>query len=131
MTISSRSSSGVLILEPGGRLTLGAGDVELGRAVETILATEAPQVLVSLREVEVIDSSGIGSLVAACNRVRASGGAFKLVHLPARVQNVLHIAHLQSVFEIFDDEHSAIESFGTAGAPGPDSRSVPTPRRRH
>ena len=71
----------------------------------------------SLRNVEVIDSCGIGSLVAAYNRVRACGGAFKLVHLPAKVQNVLHIAHLHTVFEIFDDEDVAIESFEAVDGP--------------
>ena len=117
MPIASRTSRGVLILEPGGRLTLGRGEVELKQAVESVLESEAPKVLVNLGGVDLIDSTGIGSLVAACFRVRERGGALKLVHLPARVQNVLHIAHLHSVFEIFDDEHVAIESFAMAGGP--------------
>ena len=106
--------SGVLVLEPDGQLTIGQGDVELDRAVEGVLASEAPRILVNLRGVEVIDSSGIGSLVAAYNRARAGGGDLKLLHLPAKVQDVLQIAHLHGVFEIFDDEQSALESFQAA-----------------
>ena len=115
MPIASRTNRGVLILEPGGKLTIGRGEVEFDRAVEEVVETEAPKILVNLRQVDVIDSSGIGSLVAAYSRASARGGAVKLVHLPAKVQNVVHIAQLHRLFEIFDDEHTAIESFETVG----------------
>jgi anti-sigma B factor antagonist len=119
MPIATRTKRGVLILEPGGRLTIGKGEVELDRAVEEFVETDAPQILVNLREVEVIDSSGIGSLVAAYSRAQARGGAVKLVHLPAKIQDVVHIAQLHRIFEIFDDERTAIESFDTASGQGP------------
>ena len=115
MTIASRIDRGVLILEPGGQLTIGSGNVELDRVVDEIVETETPRILVNLREVEVIDSSGIGSLAAAYFRISAQGGAVKLVHLPEKIQNVLHLAQLHRLFEIYDDEHTAIESFTTAG----------------
>ena len=120
MPIASRTNRGVQILEPGGQLTLGRGNVEFDRAVEEVVEGDVPRILVSLREVEVIDSSGIGSLVAAYYQAQARGGVVKLVHLPARVQNVLQIAQLHSLFEIFDDEHAAIESFAAVGVQRPD-----------
>ena len=115
MPIASRTNRGVQILEPAGQLTLGSGNVEFEQAVEEVVEADVPRILVSLRGVDVIDSSGIGSLVAAYYRARARGGVVKLVHLPAKVQNVLQIAQLHRIFEIFDDEHAAIESFGAVG----------------
>jgi anti-sigma B factor antagonist len=110
-----------MILQPGGRLTIGTGNVELDRAVEEVVETGTPRILVNLRDVEVIDSSGIGSLIAAYHHASARGGAVKLVHLPARVQNVMHIAHLHRFFEIFDDEEIALESFETGSGSRTDS----------
>ena len=111
MPIASRINRGVMILEPGGQLTIGRGEVELDRAVAEALESEAPSILVNLQGVEVIDSSGIGSLVAAFTHAQARGGAVKLVHLPAKVQDVVHVAQLHRLFEIFDDEETAIRSF--------------------
>ena len=61
MPIASRTNRGVLILEPGGKLTIGRGEVEFDRAVEEVVETEAPKILVNLRQVDVIDSSALAA----------------------------------------------------------------------
>jgi anti-sigma B factor antagonist len=111
MKISKREVGGVTILEPKGKITIGAGDVALRGAVEEIVQGEATKILLDLKGVKKMDSSGLGELVAAHNSVTGVGGSIKLVNLPSKLHGVLGITQIVSVFDVFDDESEALASF--------------------
>jgi anti-sigma B factor antagonist len=111
VTIESRLSGDVTILDVAGKITLGDGSVVLREKVKELVAGGNKKVLLNLGNVTYIDSSGIGELVAAFTSVSNSGGALKLLHLTKRVQDLLQITKLYTVFEVHDDEAKAIASF--------------------
>jgi anti-sigma B factor antagonist len=111
VTIDSRLSGDVTILDVAGKITLGDGSVVLREKVKELVAGGNKKVLLNLGNVTYIDSSGIGELVAAFTSVSNSGGALKLLHLTKRVQDLLQITKLYTVFEVHDDEAKAIDSF--------------------
>ena len=112
MKIEARHSTGVTILEPKGKITIGVGDVALREAVSEALEAGARNILVNLGGVSTIDSSGIGELVSAYTTVSNRGGKLKLFNLPPKVSDILQITQLISVFEVFDNEEEAVNSFG-------------------
>ncbi len=112
MKIEVSSESGVTIIAPKGKITIGVGDVALRGAVLEALDAGARNILVNLGGVSTIDSSGIGELVSAFTTVSNRGGKLKLVHLPPKVNDILQITQLITVFEVHDDMSEAIASFG-------------------
>lgn len=111
MTIDARHAKGVTILEPKGKITIGAGDIALRDAVHEALEAGARNILVNLGGVSTIDSSGIGELVSAYTTVTNRDGQLKLYNLPPKVDDILQITQLISVFEVHDDEDEAVTSF--------------------
>jgi anti-sigma B factor antagonist len=111
MKVSTRQIDGVTILDLSGRITLGEGSVQLRDAVRDLLAKGSKQILLSLGDVNYIDSSGIGELVSAYTAVRNQGGDLKLLNLTKKVHDLLQITKLYTVFDIKDDEASAVASF--------------------
>jgi anti-sigma B factor antagonist len=111
MKIDGRTSGEVTILEPKGKLLIGEGDVALREAVDSALAEGARRLLVDLSQVTRMDSSGMAELIAAFNKARELGGALKLMNLPPRIQNILGVTQLMTVFDIFDNEAEAVASF--------------------
>lgn len=111
MKIPARHTSGVTILEPKGKITIGVGDVALREAVHEAVDAGATKILINLGEVSTIDSSGIGELVAAYTTVTNRGGNLKLLNLPPKVQDILQITQLVTVFDVLDNEEDAIGSF--------------------
>lgn len=107
-----REVEGVRIVDISGRITLGEGASALRNAVREMVGLGNKKILVNLAEVSHIDSSGIGELVTGFVTVSNQGGKLKLVNLPGRVQNLLLITKLYTVFEVFDNETTAIRSFG-------------------
>ena len=112
MNIPSRSRDGVIILEPKGKITIGVGDIALRETVGQTLESGQKDILINLKEVTTIDSSGIGELVSAYTTVTNRGGRLKLLHLPPKVQDILQITQLVTVFEVYDEEDEAVGSFG-------------------
>lgn len=111
MKISKRESEGVTILEPKGKITIGAGDVALRGALEEATQDSATKILIDLKGVKKMDSSGLGELIAAHNSVTENGGVIKLMNLPPKLHGVLGITQIVSVFDVFDDEREALTSF--------------------
>jgi anti-sigma B factor antagonist len=111
MKLTKRQRDGVMILEPKGKITIGVGDVALREAVHEALDAEARRVLIDMKAVTTIDSSGIGELVSAYTTVTNRGGKLKLLNIPAKVSDILQITQLVTVFDIFDDEDEAVASF--------------------
>jgi anti-sigma B factor antagonist len=112
MNISQRSENGVTILDVSGKITIGVGDVAVRDAVHTALASGRTNLLLNLQGVSTIDSAGVGELVSAFTTVTNRGGKLKLVNLPAKVNDILQITQLITVFDVYDDEREAVESFG-------------------
>jgi anti-sigma B factor antagonist len=111
MQVPVRRREQVTILEPAGQVTSSGGDEALRRAVLEAVGGTAGQVLINLESVDFIDSSGVGELIAAHTTLSKRGGTLKLLKLSPKVHDVLQIAQLFTVFEVFDDEDEAIASF--------------------
>jgi anti-sigma B factor antagonist len=111
MKVSTRQVDGVTILDLSGRITLGEGSVQLRDAVRDLLAKGQKNILLNLADVNYIDSSGIGELVSAYTTVRNQGGELKLLNLTKKVHDLLQITKLYTVFDVKDDEASAIASY--------------------
>jgi len=111
MKFSKREVGDVTILEPKGKITIGAGDVALRGALEEIVQQSESKILLDLKGVKKMDSSGLGELIAAHNSVTEVGGTIKLMNLPSKLHGVLGITQIVSVFDVFDDENEAVASF--------------------
>ncbi|WP_414637852.1 STAS domain-containing protein [Alloacidobacterium sp.] len=114
MKLNTRQVDGVTILDLSGRITLGEGSVQLRDAVRDLLAKGSKLILLNLADVNYIDSSGIGELVSAYTTVRNQGGELKLLNLTKKVHDLLQITKLYTVFDVKDDEASAIASYTRA-----------------
>ena len=112
MDVRTQRRDNVTILEPDGDVTLGGGDETLRRAVLNVAQSNGGNILINLSGVGFMDSSGVGELIAAYTTLSKRGGSVKLLHLSPKVHDVLQIAHLLTVFEVFDDEDEALASFG-------------------
>src|SRR5437879_3228592 len=111
MKASTRQVEGVTVVDLSGRITLGEGSVVLRDTVRDLLAKGDKKILLNLGEVTYIDSSGIGELVSAFTTVRNQGGELKLLNLTKKVHDLLQITKLYTVFDVKDDEATAIGSF--------------------
>ena len=111
MKFTTRQVDGVTILDLAGRITLGEGSVTLRDAVKDTVAKGAKKILLNLKDVDYIDSSGLGELVAGYTTVKNQGGELKLLHLTDKVHDLLQITKLYTVFDIHDNEAHAVSSF--------------------
>jgi anti-sigma B factor antagonist len=111
MKVATRQVDGITILDLSGRITLGEGSVTLRDAVHDALAKGSKKILLNLGEINYIDSSGIGELVSGFTSVRNAGGELKLLNLTKKVHDLLQITKLYTVFDIWDNEASAISAF--------------------
>ena len=109
--LTTRQVGDVTVIDATGRITLGEG-ASLFRDTIRDLATKGnKKLLVNLNDVSYIDSSGIGEMVSGFTTVTNHGGQLKLLGLSKRVKDLLQITKLYTVFEVFDDEASAVRSF--------------------
>jgi len=111
LTIASREVDGVTVLDLSGRITLGEGSVQIRDAIRDLIAKGQKNILLNLAEVNYIDSSGLGELVSAYTTARNQAAGLKLLKLTKKVHDLLQLTKLYTVFDIFDDEASAIVSF--------------------
>ena len=111
MKSSTRQINGVTIVDLSGRITLGEGSVILRDTVRELIGKGNKKILLNLGDVNYIDSSGIGELVSAFTTVRNQGGELKLLNLTKKVHDLLQITKLYTVFDVKDDEATAVKSF--------------------
>ena len=111
MKTSTRQVDGISIVDCSGRITLGEGSVILRDTVRDLLGKGQKKILLNLGDVTYIDSSGIGELVSAFTTVRNQGGEPKLLHLTKKVNDLLQITKLYTVFDVKDDEAAAVKAF--------------------
>jgi anti-sigma B factor antagonist len=111
MTVSTRQVDGVTIVDLSGRITLDEGSTLLRDTIKQLASQGQKHVLLNLSEVHYIDSSGIGELVSAFTTMRDQGGELKLLNLTRKVHDLIQITKLHTVFDIKDDEATAIQAF--------------------
>ncbi len=111
LTSDYRELGDVFIVDLKGRITLGEGSVQMRDAIRGLVGNGMSSILLNLGEADYIDSSGLGELVGACNAAKMQGAKVKLMKLTPRVHNLFQIARLYPVFDIYDDETSALASF--------------------
>jgi len=111
LKIESRQVGNVSILDVQGRIVLGEETHTLRDAVRALVAEGKKKIILNLAEVDYIDSSGVGELVGSFTTVRNAGGELKLLNLTQKVEDVLHVTKLYTVFDIKDDEFTAVKSF--------------------
>jgi anti-sigma B factor antagonist len=111
MKASSRTVDGVEIISLQGKITIGAGDSQLREVITNAVNSGKNQILLDMSQVTTIDSSGIGELVGSYTTVTNRGGKLKLLHLPAKLNELLHVTQLITVFEVHENEQEALRSF--------------------
>ena len=111
MKANTRQVNGVTVVDMSGRITLGEGSVILREAIKDLVAKGQKKILLNLGDVTYIDSSGIGELVSGFTAVRNRGGELKLLSLTKKVNDLLQLTKLFTVFDVYYDETTAVRSF--------------------
>ena len=111
INISERQAGDVTILDLEGKVTIGEGSVALRGAIRRLLGEGKNKILLNLGKVGYIDSSGIGELVSSFTAVKKEGGTLKLLSLTQKIQDLLAITKLLTVFDVFENEGEALSSY--------------------
>jgi anti-sigma B factor antagonist len=111
LDLKERQAGDVTILDLTGEVRIGEGSIALRDSIRNLADQGKKKVLLNLGGVKYIDSSGIGELIANYTTISRQGGQLKLLKLTDRVQNLLVITKLLTVFDSYDDEAEALKSF--------------------
>jgi anti-sigma B factor antagonist len=111
MKIETRTVGDVHILDISGKITLGEGTMAVRNTVRDVLKNGGKKIILNLADVNYIDSSGIGELVSSYTTVTNQGGKLNLLNLTKKIQELLAITKLLTVFSVYDNEQQAISSF--------------------
>ena len=111
LNIRERQAGDVTVLDMDGKITIGEGSVALRSAVRRLIEEGKKKILLNLSNVGYVDSSGIGELVSSFTTVNREGGQLKLLNLTQKIRDLLAITKLLTVFDTYDDEASALNSF--------------------
>jgi anti-sigma B factor antagonist len=111
LNINQRQAGDVTILDLDGEVRIGDSSTALRGAIRNLVAAGSSKILLNLKGVKYIDSSGIGELIANYTTVNRGGGQLKLLNLTEKVQDLLVITKLLTVFDVYDNEAEALSSF--------------------
>jgi anti-sigma B factor antagonist len=111
LNIRERQAGDVTILDLDGKITIGEGSVSLRGAIRRLVEEGKKKILLNLSGVGYVDSSGIGELVSSYTTTSSKGGQLKLLNLTQKIQDLLTITKLLTVFDVYDDEATALNSF--------------------
>lgn len=111
LNINERQAGDVTVLDMNGKITIGEGSVALRTGVRRLLEEGKKRILLNLGGVSYIDSSGIGELVSSYTAINKEGGQLKLLNLTQKLQDLLTITKLLTVFDTYDNEADALNSF--------------------
>lgn len=111
MTIGQRDVEGITILDLEGRLIAGLDSSLLRERIVEVANQKRLNLILNLKRVEFIDSTGLGTMVMSFTTIQKLGGALKLLNLSKRHIELLILTKLTTIFEVFDDEQDAINSF--------------------
>jgi anti-sigma B factor antagonist len=110
MLLKPRRIDDVVVLDLSGKITIGEGTVIVRDTLRKLLDGGDRKFVLNLANCDYIDSSGLGELVTSFTTVRNAGGELKLLNLTRRVQDLLQITKLLTVFESYNDETEAVKS---------------------
>ena len=111
LNINERQAGDVTVLDMSGKITIGEGSVALRTAIRRLLEEGKKRILLNLAGVGYIDSSGIGELVSSFTAINKEGGQLKLLNLTQKLQDLLTITKLLTVFDVYESEADALASF--------------------
>jgi anti-sigma B factor antagonist len=111
LELNERQAGDVTILDMSGSVRMGEGAISLRNSIRGLNDEGKKKILLNLAQVKNIDSSGIGELIANYTTIRRDGGQLKLLNLTDKIQNLLVITKLLTVFDSFDNEAEALSSF--------------------
>lgn len=111
LTLSERIKEGIVILDAKGQIVAGEGADRLREQLKAMAEAGPANVILNLAHVDYIDSSGLGALVMSFSALRKKEGTLKLLNLTRRNVELLVLTKLETVFEVYDDEQSAVNSF--------------------
>ena len=112
LRMTDREVSGVSVLDIEGRIVLGEESNSFREKVKSLLAAGKKKIILNLAQVTYIDSAGLGTLVATFHSARSQGAMLKLTNLGSKFKEVLQVTKLMTVFDTYDTEAAAIQSFG-------------------
>ena len=111
LDVKERQAGDVTILDLRGEVRIGEGSIALRDAIRNLSAAGKKKILLNLAGVSYIDSSGIGELVASYTAIGKEGGQLKLLNLTQKLQDLLTITKLLTVFDVYESEAEALNSF--------------------
>jgi anti-sigma B factor antagonist len=111
LDIARREREGIELLDLKGRITMGDEASAFRAAFEQIAAGPNPRLILNMQEVDYVDSTGLGAMVMCATRLRKASGVAKLVHVNRRNIELIVMTKIDTIFEVFDDETDAINSF--------------------
>ena len=114
MEIDERTIGDVVVLDIKGRVQLGEGDEMLKDKVNSLLNQGRKKIVLNLADVPYIDSAGLGEVVRTFTTVSRQGGQLKLLNLTKRITDLLAITKLLTVFDTYDSEQEAVQSFAAS-----------------
>jgi anti-sigma B factor antagonist len=115
LKLNTRTENGVTIIDCNGRIVFGEESALLRDTVKKLIG-ESSQIVLNLADITYIDSGGLGTLVALYTTAHNAGGSVKLANLTQRVGDLLQVTKLLTVFEVYDSEEKAVESFKKGAA---------------
>lgn len=111
MKLQSRERDGVIILDIQGKL-MGGPDADFFRdVIHNLIEDGNRRVIANLRGVNWVNSTGIGILITGYTTLRKNKGDLKLLNVTKKIQSILYVTKLNLIFECFDDEDAAVQSF--------------------
>jgi anti-sigma B factor antagonist len=111
LNLTERQAGDITILDMDGKVTIGEGSVALRNTIRRLLGEGKKKILLNLGRVGYVDSSGIGELVSSFTAVNKEEGSLKLLNLTQKIQDLLAITKLLTVFDVYDSEADALSSF--------------------
>src|SRR5687768_8958069 len=120
LTIGQRLAGDIAILDLDGKVTLGETNRQLHEALRKLVTDGTNKVILNLKKVKVVDSSGLGEIVAGYSTLKANGGELILINMPSKVLELMTITKLYTVFNVYDTEAEGLAAFEST-AQSPDS----------
>jgi anti-sigma B factor antagonist len=112
LSFEAKKVGGVNVLTPAGKIVIGEEVTALREKIKDLLKAGEKNILLNMAGVSYVDSTGIGALVGSFTTIRSQGGQMKLANLVDKVQDILVVTKLLTVFDVFKNEEEAIKSFG-------------------
>jgi anti-sigma B factor antagonist len=111
MKATIRDVADIHVIDIQGKITIGEGDVKLRQTINDVLESGAKKIVLNLKGLKYVDSSGIGELVSCYTTITNRGSQLRLCNLNSKIYSLLQLTALVSVFQIYDSEEDAIQSF--------------------